>query len=122
MRPFWDEHKRLMDNWRKNHPTFKAGEDVAAYRQFRVESGMDAAEKENHPDDVIERYAPVAAKIRAIPALTWTGVVVKAQLARFAADHLWEQPEADLDSGDLAMRKLCDAVMDMAARTAAAAS
>ena len=118
MEPFWAGYRDRMDAWRAEHPTFKAGEDAAAHERAVIESGMRDAEKDNHPDCVIERYTPVADKIKAIPARTWAGVIVKAQLAKFAADDYWDKEEDGLDPGELAMRKLCDAVIAMAAQTA----
>jgi hypothetical protein len=47
---------------------------------------LDEPEKPNHPDDGMDRIDPVASAIMAIPATTWAGALVKAQLAKFAAD------------------------------------
>jgi hypothetical protein len=118
-RPLWDEHERLMNEWNEANPIHKEGEAIAAYYRINAEIGMDAAEKANHPDDVMDRIAPVSTAILAIPATTWAGVIVKAQLARFGADHFWDQSEDDTDWDKIVMRKLCDAVIDMAAQTAA---
>jgi hypothetical protein len=57
-----------------------------------------------------------------IPATTWAGVLVKAQLAKFAADDFCSRSEDDTDWDKITVRKLVDAVIDMATRTAAAAS
>jgi hypothetical protein len=48
-------------------------------------------------------------------------VLVKAQLAKFAADDFCSRSEDDTDWDKITVRKLIDAVIDMA-RTAAAAS
>jgi hypothetical protein len=117
LRPFWDEHKRLMAAWEESHPYSKEGEALAAYERISAEIGLDEQEKLSHPDDVMDRIDPVAAAIMAIPATTWAGVLVKAQLAKFAADDFWGRSEDDLDWDKKTMRKLVDAVIDMAART-----
>jgi hypothetical protein len=64
----------------------------------------------------MERIDPIATAIMAIPATTWAGVLVKAQLAKFAADDFWRLSEDDTDWDKLTVRKLVDALIDMAAR------
>jgi hypothetical protein len=122
LRPFWDEHKRQMDAWKESHPYREDGEGFAEYKRISAEIGLDEQEKLNHPDHVMDRIDPVASAIMTIPATTWAGVLVKAQLAKFAADDFWGQSEDDLDWDKSTMRKLVDAVIDMAARTSAEVS
>ncbi len=116
MRPFWHEHKKRMDAWIEDHPDRKDGQSMKEYYRLSGEIGMDAAEKAGHPDDVMERITPISDAILAIPATSWAGVIVKAQLARFGAGHYWDRSEDDTDWDQIVMRKLCDAVIDMAAR------
>jgi hypothetical protein len=50
--------------------------------------------------------------IMTLPATTLAGLAIKARVARFSCEHLWEEPEEDLDWDELMTRKLIDAVLD----------
>jgi hypothetical protein len=114
--PLWDEHKRLLDQWRAAHPYPRMpGQFEDAYHRIGREIGLDAIEiGDNHPDDIMNRVDPVSRAIMAMPATTVAGLAVKARLAAFGADSFWDETDKDADWDQLLMRKLVDAVIELA--------
>jgi hypothetical protein len=62
--------------------------------------------------DILDMMDAPIRRIMALPATTLPGLAVKARVARFSCEHLWEEPEEDLDWDELMTRKLIDAVLD----------
>ncbi|EAQ36936.1 hypothetical protein NB311A_07298 [Nitrobacter sp. Nb-311A] len=118
LRPLWDEHRRRMDGWRAANP-FKTGDDIKAYDRLWDEVGLNDAYKDGDPDEITDAMDPICRKILAIPTMTLAGLLVKARVAKYHASEFWDEPHDTADLAHLHMRELCDAVIDMAARTTA---
>jgi hypothetical protein len=115
-RPKWDEHRQLMKDWKSDNPGLSSEEYMAAYNRIANEIGLTAMEESGlHPDDLLEESEPIARAILAIPAITVAGLSVKARLARFGADGLWDENDGAADWSDLLVRNVIDAVVHVAA-------
>ena len=62
--------------------------------------------------DILDMMDAPTHWIMALPPTTLAGLAVKARVARFSCEHLWDEPEEDLDWDELMTRKLIDAVLD----------
>jgi hypothetical protein len=65
-------------------------------------------------DDLTGEMEPVSRAIMRSPAVTITGLAVKARLARFNADHLWDENDSDADWDALCIRSCIDSVIELA--------
>jgi hypothetical protein len=111
-RPLWDRLDERLDAERPaENESF-----VDWHHRLCDEIGLSALEdKHEHPDDPTNRSDAPSRAILAIPATTLTGLAVKARLARFGASHIWDKSDDDADWDHLVLRKLVDAVLDLAA-------
>lgn len=116
LEPLWAEHRRRMDEWKAANPQ---GIGIDAYERLWDEVGLTEANKTYDADAITDEMDPVSRKIMAIPAMTIAGLLVKARVAKYNAREFWDESYEDADWVHLQMRELCDAVIDMAARTAA---
>ena len=115
-RPKWDQHRQMMKDWESDNPGLSSEEYVEAYHRIANEIGLTAMEQSGqHPDNLLSESEPIARAILAIPAITVAGLSVKARLARFGADDLWDENDDDADWSDLLIRNLIDAVVHVAA-------
>ena len=115
-RPKWDEHLRLMKDWERDNPGRSSEENMSAYHRIANEIGLTAMEQSGqYPDELLGESEPIARAILAIPAITVAGLSVKARLARFGADGLWDENDDDAEWVDLLVRNVIDAVVHVAA-------
>src|SRR5207253_371270 len=114
--PLWEESSRRLEEWKRLHAGYSPAELGPAIRQINDDVGLGSIEKANQsPTDIMNESSSVCAAIIAIPALTIAGLSVKARLAAFAASNYWDETDKDADWDHLAVRKLIDAVIGVAA-------
>jgi hypothetical protein len=65
--------------------------------------------------DVCDLMCPIERKIMALPASTFAGLAVKAQVAKSACDTYWDEPDGNTDWDELMARKLIEAVLSLGA-------
>jgi hypothetical protein len=98
-KPKWDARTRLIEDWERDN---RGGPSKGLSSRIADEIGLTAMEKSvQHPDVLMGEISPIAKAILAIPAVTIAGLSVKARLARFGADGLWDKNDADADCEDL---------------------
>jgi hypothetical protein len=113
-RPLLKEIERRVEQWKAENPSHKVIEQFEARARIREEMNFAPV------DDMIGEIDPIARDIMAIPAATIVGLSVKARLAKAEIADFWKDSDEDATWDALLMRNLCDAVIDMAARNAAA--
>jgi hypothetical protein len=115
--PLWEEHGRRLQEWQRLHEGYTAAQFDAAIRKINDDVFGAIEKTEQHPDDIMNESSAVSNAIVAIPAITIAGLSVKARLAAFAASNYWDENDKDADWDHLAVRKLIDAVIGVAAAT-----
>ena len=94
----------------------RANPGTGSYKRIYEELGLQAMDdRGEHPDDLLVKLDPIARRILAVPATTLAGLSVKARLAKFSEPDLWKENDTDADWGDLCVRKLVDAAIELAA-------
>lgn len=113
-RPLWDKLSARLGEERDNETNRNS------YSQICDDVGLTAlALQSEHPDDILMRAEAPSRAILAIPATTLSGLAVKARLATFGAEHIWNESDADADWDHLVLRNLVDAVLELAAKGSA---
>ena len=69
--------------------------------------------------DIMDMLDSSQRRIMALPAITLAGLAVKARVARFECERLWDKPVEDLDREQMMARDLIDAVLEFCNRAAA---
>jgi hypothetical protein len=112
--PIWVEQDKRLREWSMDHPKRTESQVRAAY--VAIADELAANTTQPHPDNLLGGDGVSFQRaIMDIPATTLAGLAVKAKLAKFSASELWYLSDDDADWGDLAVRKLIDAVIDTAA-------
>lgn len=110
-RPLWDKLSARFEEERDNETHRNS------YSQICDDVGLTALNLQSeHPDDILMRAEAPSRAILAIPATTLAGLAVKACLAKFGAEHIWNESDADADWDHLVLRNLVDAVLELAAK------
>jgi hypothetical protein len=106
-------HTKMLDQWRQANPGYSEAQLAEAYADIYKQ--LSEAVGGEHPDDVLDESDNISRAIMAIPATTVRGLAVKARLAAFGAEEYWYDNDEDADWGVLTLRKLVDAVIQVAA-------
>jgi hypothetical protein len=116
--PLWEESGRRLEEWKRLHAGYTHIALGEVMRKINDDVGLGSIERaKQHPDDIMSESDSVSRAIIAIPAITIAGLRVKARLAAFAAPNYWDENDKDADWDHLAVRKLIDAVIGVAAAT-----
>jgi hypothetical protein len=113
--PLWNAREALLTTSRRPG---ESSHDFFA--RIDEEVGITALEKrQTHPTDIINNAHSVSMEVLKAKATTIAGLAVKARLAKFTAEYLWEESDADADWDHLILRNLVDAVLELAAAQSA---